>query len=150
MNDFRSSHRRWRRLEVAFVLVSFGALIVLQYMSNSRLARVGVIAHQTTLVHYLDAVAADVRRVYEDAAQEMLAVPGTLSPRSGSMPSRGTSTGRIRRRRGCCSPGRSRDACARRGTTTRRPAISLWAPILPPRPSSCASPRVCAWSGYSI
>lgn len=74
MNGLRSSHRR--RLEVAFVLVSFAALIVLQYVSNSRLARVGVIAHQTTLVQYLDAVAADVRRVYEDAAQEMLAVPG--------------------------------------------------------------------------
>ena len=74
MTGFRSSHRR--RLEVAFVLVSFAALIVLQYVSNSRLARVGVIAHQTTLMQYLDAVAADVRRVYEDAAQEMLAVPG--------------------------------------------------------------------------
>ena len=75
MNGLRSFHRRWR-LEVAFVLASFAALIVLQYVSNSRLARVEVIAHQTTLMQYLDAVAADVRRVYEDAAQEMLAVPG--------------------------------------------------------------------------
>ncbi len=75
MNSLGSFHRRWR-LEVAFVLVPFAALIVLQYVSNRRLARVEMIAHQTTLTRYLDAVAADVRRVYEDAAQEMLAVPG--------------------------------------------------------------------------
>lgn len=75
MNRLRSWHRRWR-LEVAFVLVPLAALIALQYVSNGRLARVEVIAHQTTLMRYLDAVAADVRRVYEDAAQEMLAVSG--------------------------------------------------------------------------
>ena len=75
MNSFRSFHRRWR-FEAAFVLVPFAALVVLQYVSNSRLAVVEAIAHQTTLMRYLDAVAADVRRVYEDAAREMLAVPG--------------------------------------------------------------------------
>ena len=75
MSSLRSFHRRWR-FEVAFVLVPFAALIVLQYVSNSRLARVEAIAHQTTLTRYLDAVAADVRRAYRDAAHEMLAVPG--------------------------------------------------------------------------
>ena len=33
-----------------------------------------LIAHQNTLIQYMDAVAADVRRVYKDAAQSMLAV----------------------------------------------------------------------------
>ena len=75
MNNLGSFHRRWR-LEVAFVLLPFAALIVLQYVSNSRLARVEVIAHQTTLMRYLDAVTAHVRRVYEDAAEMMLDVPG--------------------------------------------------------------------------
>lgn len=75
MNNLGFFHRRWR-LEVAFVLVPFAALIALQYVSTNRLARVEVIAHQTTLTRYLDAVAANVRQVYEDAAEAMLAVPG--------------------------------------------------------------------------
>ena len=75
MNNLGFFHRRWR-LEVAFVLVPFAALIALQYVSTNRLARVEVIAHQTTLTRYLDAVAANVRRVYENAADEMLDVPG--------------------------------------------------------------------------
>ena len=74
MNNLGFFHRRW--LEVAFVLVPFAALIALQYVSANRLARVEVIAHQTTLARYLDAVAANVRRVYEDAAEAMLVVPG--------------------------------------------------------------------------
>ena len=75
MNNLGFFHRRWR-LEVAFVLVPFAALIALQYVSTNRLARVKVIAHQTTLTRYLDTVAADVRRAYEDAATDMLGVPG--------------------------------------------------------------------------
>ncbi|MCY4668580.1 MAG: hypothetical protein OXC29_11385 [Rhodococcus sp.] len=75
MNRLGSFHRRWR-LEVAFVLGPFVALIILQYVSNSRLARVEVIAHQSTLLEYLDEVAVDVRRTYEEAARETLAVPG--------------------------------------------------------------------------
>ena len=75
MNRLGAFHRRWR-LEVAIVLVPLLAIIVLQYVSSRRLARVELIAHQTTLVQYLDAVASEVRRVYEDAAREMLAVPG--------------------------------------------------------------------------
>ncbi len=74
MNGFRSFHRRWR-LEVAFVLVPLLALVVLQYVSSRPAGPGAVIAHQTTLLKYLDAVAANVRRTYEDAAQEMLAVP---------------------------------------------------------------------------
>lgn len=75
MNNLGFFDRRWR-LEVAFVLVPFAALIALQYVSTNRLARVEVIAHQTTLTRYLDAVAANVRQVYENAADEMLDVPG--------------------------------------------------------------------------
>ncbi len=74
MKNLGSFHRRWR-LEVAFVLVPFAALIVLQYVSNSRLARVEVIAHQSTLLEYLEAVAGNVRQMYERAADEMLDVP---------------------------------------------------------------------------
>ena len=74
MKNLGSFHRRWR-LEVAVVLVPFAALIVLQYVSSRRLARIDVIAHQSTLLNYLDAVSAHVRRVYEDAAEEILAVP---------------------------------------------------------------------------
>ena len=64
------------RLEVAIVVVPLLAILVLQYVSSRRLAEVEVIAHQTTIAQYLDAVAADVRRVYEDAAHEMLNVSG--------------------------------------------------------------------------
>ena len=91
-----SFHRRWR-LEVIIVLVPLLALVVLQYLSSRQLARAELIAHQSTVIHYLDAVATDVRRVYEDAAQTMLAVSGTLLPTSGSTRSLGTSTGSIRR-----------------------------------------------------
>ena len=73
MNSLRSFHRRWR-LEVTIVLVPLLALVVLQYVSSRQLARAELIAHQSTLIQYMDAVAADVRRVYEDAAQSMLAV----------------------------------------------------------------------------
>lgn len=74
MNSLGSFHRRWR-LEVAIVLVPLLALVVLQYQASARLATVQMIAHQTTLIRYMDAVAADVRRIYEDAARSMLAVP---------------------------------------------------------------------------
>ena len=75
MNRFRTFHRRWR-LEVAIVLVPLLVLVTLQYLSSRRLARVELIAHQTTLVRYMDAVAAAVRSVYETAAHEVLDVPG--------------------------------------------------------------------------
>ena len=74
MHSLASFHRRWR-LEVAIVLVPLLAIVVLQYVSSHRLAQVEVIAHQTTLTRYLDAVAAGVQRVYEDAAPQMLGVP---------------------------------------------------------------------------
>ena len=73
MNSVGSFHGRWR-LEVAFVLAPLLALVVLQYGSSRQLARAELIAHQSTLIQYMDAVAADVRRVYEDAAQSMLGV----------------------------------------------------------------------------
>ena len=63
-------------LEVAIVVVPLLAILMLQYVSSRRLAEVEVIAHQTAVARYLDAVAADVRSVYEDAAHEMLNVPG--------------------------------------------------------------------------
>ena len=75
MKRFRSFHRRWR-LEVTIVLVPLLMLVILQYVSSRQLARVGAIAHQTTIMQYLDAVTAEVRHLYEDAAQEMLDVPG--------------------------------------------------------------------------
>ena len=75
MHSLGSFHRRWR-LEVAIVLVPLLALVGFQYVSSRRLAKVEFIAHQTTLLRYMDAVATDVRRVYEDSAQSMLAVPG--------------------------------------------------------------------------
>ena len=75
MNTLGSFHRRWR-LDVAVVLIPLLALVVLQYLSSRQLARAEVITHQSTLIQYMDAVAADVRRVYEDAARSMLAVPG--------------------------------------------------------------------------
>ena len=81
MNSLRSFHRRWR-LEVAIVLVPLLALVVLQYVASARLAKVQMIAHQTTLIRYMEAVAADVRRIYEDAARSMLGVPeGALGAR---------------------------------------------------------------------
>lgn len=70
------SFHSWWRFDVAIVLVPLLVLVGLQAVSSSRLAKVGAIAHQTTLVQYLDAVAAEVRRVYEEAAEEMLDVPG--------------------------------------------------------------------------
>ena len=70
------SFQRWWRLDVALVLVPLLTLVVLQYGSSRQLARAALIAHQSTLIQYMDAVAADVRRVYEDAAKSMLAVPG--------------------------------------------------------------------------
>ena len=75
MNTLGAFHRRWR-LEVAVVLVPLLALVVLQYVSSGQLARVGMIAHQTTIMQYLDAVTVEVRQLYEDAAREMLNVPG--------------------------------------------------------------------------
>lgn len=75
MTNLGSFHRRWR-LEVIIVLVPLLALVVLQYFSSRQLARAELIAHQSTVIQYLDAVAAHVRRVYEEAAQSMLAVSG--------------------------------------------------------------------------
>ena len=75
MHGFGSFRRRWR-FDVAVVLVPLIAIIALQYVSNRRLARVEVIAHQTTLTQYLETVAADIRGVYEEAAHEMLDVSG--------------------------------------------------------------------------
>ena len=63
------------RLEVAIVVVPLLAILVLQYVSSRRLAEVEVIARQTTIASYLDAVIGEVRRVYEDVANEMLKVP---------------------------------------------------------------------------
>ncbi len=63
------------RLEVAIVVVPLLAILVLQYVSSRRLAEVELIARQTTISHYLDAVVGEVRRVYEDAANVMLEVP---------------------------------------------------------------------------
>ncbi len=64
------------RLEVAIVVVPLLAILVLQYVSSRRLVEVEVIARQTAIAQYLDSVAAGVRRTYEDAAHEMLDVPG--------------------------------------------------------------------------
>ena len=75
MGRFRAFNGR-HRLEMAVVLVPLLAILVLQYVSSRRLAEVEVIAHQTTVARYLEAVAADVRRVYENAAHEMLDVSG--------------------------------------------------------------------------
>ena len=65
-------------LEMAVVVVPLLAILVLQYVSSRRLAEVEVIASQTTLTRFLDKVTVDVRRRYEDAADEMLDVPGDL------------------------------------------------------------------------
>lgn len=63
------------RPEVAIVVVPLLAILVLQYVSSRRLAEVEVIARQTTIAQYLDAVVGEVRGLYEDAAHEMLDVP---------------------------------------------------------------------------
>ena len=63
------------RLEAAIVVVPLLAILVLQYVSSRRLAEVEVVAHQTTISGYLDAVVGEVRRVYETAARDVLAVP---------------------------------------------------------------------------
>ncbi len=63
------------RLEVAIVVVPLLAILVLQYVSSRRLAEVEVIARQTTISQYLDTVVGEVRRVYENAAREVLQVP---------------------------------------------------------------------------
>lgn len=68
---------RWRP-DVAVVLVPLLAILVLQYLSSRRLAEVELIAHQTTIARYLDAVTADVRQMYEDAAREMLDIPADV------------------------------------------------------------------------
>lgn len=75
MRRFRASRSRYR-LEMAVVVVPLLAILVLQYVSSRRLAEVEVIAKQTAIAQYLDVVAADVRSVYEEAAHEMLDVPG--------------------------------------------------------------------------
>ena len=75
MGRFRALRSR-HCLEIAIVVVPLLAILVLQYVSSRRLAEVEVIARQTAIAQYLDTVAADVRRVYEDAAHEMLNVPG--------------------------------------------------------------------------
>ena len=75
MGRFKALRDRCR-LEVAIVVVPLLAILVLQYVSSRRLAEVEVIAHQTTITRYLESVAADVRRVYEHAAGEMLDVSG--------------------------------------------------------------------------
>ena len=75
MRRCRAFHGRYC-LEVTVVVVPLLAILVLQYVSSRRLAKVEVIAHQTTLTHYLDEVVADVREIYKHAAHEMLHVPG--------------------------------------------------------------------------
>lgn len=77
MGRFRAFNGR-HGLEMAVVLVPLLAILVLQYVSSRRLAEVEVIAHQTTVARYLEAVAADVRSVYENAAHEMLDVSGDV------------------------------------------------------------------------
>ena len=74
MRRFRALLGRCR-LELAIVLVPLLAILVLQYVSSRRLAEVEVFANQTAIAQYLDTVRADVRRVYEDAAEDMLNVP---------------------------------------------------------------------------
>ncbi len=76
MNIFGSFYRWWR-FDVPIVLLPLLVLVALQYASSRQLARAELIAHQSTLVKYLDAVAVKVRRVYEDAAQKLLQVPGS-------------------------------------------------------------------------
>lgn len=75
MGRFRVVQGRYF-LELAVVVVPLIAILVLQYVSSRRLAEVEVVARQTAIAQYLDAVAADVRSLYEDAAHEVLNVPG--------------------------------------------------------------------------
>ncbi len=75
MRRLGAFHGRWR-LDVAVVLVPLLVILVLHYVSSRRLARVEEIARRTTLTRYLNEVVADVRQVYEHAADEMLDVPG--------------------------------------------------------------------------
>lgn len=77
MRRIRAFHGRWRP-EIVVVLVPLFAILALQYVSSRRLAEVEVIAHQTAVARYLDAVTAGVRRLYEQAAREMLDVPGDV------------------------------------------------------------------------
>ena len=65
-------------LELAVVVVPLIAILVLQYVSSRRLAQVEVIAHQTTIASYLEAVTAQVRQLYVDVAQEALSLPGDV------------------------------------------------------------------------
>ena len=74
MRGFKALCSRCRP-EVAIVVVPLLAILVLQYVSSRRLAEVEVIARQTTIAQYLDAVVGEVRRLYEDAAHQMLDVP---------------------------------------------------------------------------
>lgn len=74
MSSLGFFQHQWR-LRVAMVLAPLLAIVTLQYVSSARLAKVELIAHQTSLMRYLDTVAADVRSAYEDAAHEMLEVP---------------------------------------------------------------------------
>ena len=123
MGRFRALRGR-HRLEMAVVVVPLLAILVLQYVSSRRLAEVEVIAHQTTVARYLEAVAADVRILYEMPRMKCWMCPGMFWPRRSSMKSRGTSTGPILRRRDCFLPGHSTVACASRGTTIRGPGPS--------------------------
>ena len=65
-------------LELAVVVVPLIAILVLQYVSSRRLAEVEVIAHQTTISRYLDAVTQEIRQLYQDRAHAMLSFPGDL------------------------------------------------------------------------
>lgn len=75
MTNLGSFRRQWR-LRFAIVLAPLLAIVILQYVSSTRLAKVELIAHQTSLLRYLDTVAADLRWEYENVAREMLDVPG--------------------------------------------------------------------------
>ncbi len=75
MRRFRGLRSRCR-LEMAAAVVPLVAILVLQFVSSRRLARVEGIAHQTMVARYLEAVAADVRKRYEGAARDLLDVSG--------------------------------------------------------------------------
>ena len=74
MGRFRALRSPFRP-EVAIVVVPLLAILALQYVSSQRLAEVEVIARQTTISQYLETVVGEVRRVYENAAHEVLQVP---------------------------------------------------------------------------
>lgn len=80
MSNFAVSLRRGRvdLVIMVTVLVALLGILVLQYVSSRRLAQVEVIAQQTGLARYLRAVDANVREVYETAADRMLDVPPHL------------------------------------------------------------------------